>query len=844
MPASRKSAPQAPQPRETPLPWRESGYHPADVEHLRRDIVRHIVSTLGNDPHRVIPYNYYLGLAYAVRDRLIEQWVGTQRAYYEHHAKRVYYLSLEYLPGKSLMNNLHCLGLMDAAREALHGFGLELEDMAEIEWDAGLGNGGLGRLASCYLDSMATLGVPGYGYGIRYDYGIFLQDIRGGRQVELPDHWTGRGTPWEFQRGRYLFDVRFGGAVREYTDVTGRLRHEWKQKDLVRAMACDLLVPGYQNGNVINMRLWAARSDQEFNLEFFNTGNYIGAVQDRIRDETISKVLYPNEDVSEGRELRLKQQYFFVAATLQDILRRFRKHHDDFGLLPERVAIQLNDTHPAIAIPELMRLLVDEEWVDWDKAWDICRRTFAYTNHTVLPEALETWPVELIGRLLPRHLMILRELDRRFRLKAAKAFPDDPGKVSRMAIISDDAEARVRMAHLAIVGSHTVNGVSALHGEILKEQTFHEFHKLYPGRLTHVTNGVTPRRWLNQANPPLAALLTEALGPGWVTHLDQLDRLAPLADDAAFRKRWREARAVNKRKLADYVQRKLGAVVDPATLYDVHIKRIHEYKRQTLNILHTIATYLHLRDDPSRNDPPRTVFFAGKAAPAYFMAKLTIRLILAVAKTVNADTAVRGRLAVYFLPNYCVSQAERIIPAADLSQQISMAGMEASGTGNMKFGLNGAVTIGTLDGANVEMLEAVGEDNIFIFGHTAKELRELRPGYNPRGCLEAEPDLARALDAVASGRFSPQEPGLFLPLVRSLVDQGDRFFVLADYGAYAARQRDVTAAWLDPERWTRMSILNTAHMGGFSSDRAVREYAERIWQVRYIAGNNGTEPAE
>ena len=807
-----------------------------ETGHLTKDIQRHIISSLGSDPARKLVNNYYLGLALAVRDRLVMRWLSTQRAYYDQEAKRIYYLSLEYLPGKSLMNNLHCLGLVDEATRALSELGLDLEELAEAEWDAGLGNGGLGRLASCYLDSMATLGLPGYGYGIRYDYGIFHQVIRNGSQVEMPDNWTQLGTPWEYQRGRYLFDVRFGGRVESFQDYTGRTRYRWVHQDVVRAMACDMLVPGYRNGNVINMRLWSARSDSEFNLDFFNTGKYIDAVRQRIQDETISKVLYPSEEKAEGQELRLKQQYFFVAATMQDILRRHRKHDKSFGTLPDRVAIQLNDTHPSIAVAEMMRLFLDEEQMEWDAAWDICTRTFAYTNHTILPEALETWPVALMRRILPRHFMLIEEINRRFLNQVEARYPGDNERKARLSILAGYPGHSVRMSHLAIVGSHKVNGVSALHGDILKHHTFHEFHELFPGRITHVTNGVTPRRWIKQANPPLAALLDEVCGPGWVTDLDRLTELEPLAEDPGFGKRWRAARTENKKRLAGYVERKMGVQIDRHSLFDVQIKRIHEYKRQILNVLHVVTLAERLRQDPGGAELPRTVFFGGKAAPAYWMAKQVIRLINGVSRVVAEDPALHGRLQVIFLPNYCVSQAERIIPATDLSEQISMAGMEASGTGNMKFGLNGALTIGTLDGANVEMLEAVGQDNIYIFGHATGELDRMRDeGYDPGAIVANDPELGRTLESIARGDFSPEEPGRFRPLVDALTHQ-DNFFVLADYHAYMDCQGRVSACFRDQDHWTRCSILNTARLGRFSSDRAVAEYARDIWNTRPVFG--------
>lgn len=810
--------------------WHEHADNLNTVEILKRDIIRHIVSSLGNDYVSGDPFRYYHGLALAVRDRLIDLWIRTQRSYYDDQAKRVYYLSLEYLPGKSLLNNLHCLGLMDTAKQALREFSVDFETLCDVEPDAGLGNGGLGRLASCYLDSMATLGVPGYGYGIRYDYGIFHQTIRDGWQVEQPDNWTRYGTPWEFQRGRFLFPVQFYGHVDVTTDGAGREQFHWRGSEYVQAMACDMMVPGYQNGNVINMRLWAARSDQEFNLDFFNTGDYIGAVRNRINDETISKVLYPNDSISQGKELRLKQQYFFVAATMQDILRRFTKKNSDFQKLPERVAIQLNDTHPSIAVPELMRVLVDTHGLPWDKAWDICQKTFAYTNHTVLPEALETWPEELLKRVLPRHLQIIHEINRRFLNDMGELFPGDEERIKRMSIIQDEGR-RVRMANLSIVGSHSVNGVAAMHTDIIKETIFKDFEEAFPGRINNKTNGITPRRWLRQCNPPLAAILDETIGNGWTTDLSMLAKLAPKANNKAFRAKWREAKLENKARLAAYIKREVGVSVPADSLFDVQVKRIHEYKRQLMNALHVMARYRRIKANPSGDHVPRTVIFGGKAAPGYHMAKLIIRLINGIADTVNNDPDMTGKLSVVFLPNYRVSQAELIIPATELSEQISMAGMEASGTGNMKFALNGALTIGTLDGANVEIRDEVGHENIFIFGYTADELNELRKNYDPKSYVKDDQELSAVLDLFGTGTFSKGDLGLYHPLRDALL-HSDHFFVLADFRAYVDCQDKVDAAYRKRDDWNRMSILNTAGMGHFSSDRSISEYVRDIWKTR------------
>ncbi|TVR01913.1 MAG: glycogen/starch/alpha-glucan phosphorylase [Desulfovibrionales bacterium] len=821
------------------IQWNGDLHGDNSVEGLKRDIVRHVVTSLGNDYARPSEYTYYHGLALAIRDRMISQWIKTQRSYYKEQAKRVYYLSMEYLPGKSLMNSLHCLGMQDMAKAALADFGLELENVAEVEWDAGLGNGGLGRLASCYLDSMATQCISGYGYGIRYDYGMFHQVIEDGAQVEHPDNWTKHGTPWEFDRARFMKAVNFFGRVHTWVDDQGRLRHDWVETEKVLAMACDLLVPGFRNGQAINMRLWAAKSDTEFNLDFFNTGDYIGALEAKIRDETISKVLYPSDEKLQGRVLRLCQQYFFVAASLEDILRRYKKKFSSFDRLPEMVVIQLNDTHPTIAVPELMRILVDEELLDWDMAWDLCTRVFAYTNHTVLPEALETWPCSLIQRVLPRHMEIIYEINQRFLQwldSLDDGHPDPGGRKSRLSVIQEHPEKAVRMANLAIIGSFSVNGVAAMHTEIIKSSLFSEFHAIFPGRFRNVTNGVTPRRWLNQCNPELTALISEKVSGNWLYSLDRLRELVPHAEDPAFRARWREVKQENKKRLTAYVARKLGFDCNLNAMFDVQVKRIHEYKRQLLNVLHVITLYNRIKADPSQDIVPRAVFFGGKAAPAYTMAKLIIRLINGVADVVNTDSDVNGRLQVIFLPNYCVSQAERIIPATELSEQISTAGYEASGTGNMKFALNGALTIGTLDGANVEMLEEIGAENMFIFGRTADEIKALRrEGYNPWHFCENDPELKQVLSMISNNVFSPQKHGLFAPVIDNLLHRGDYFCVLADYRAYVACQELVSALYRDQDEWTRRSILNTANMGKFSSDRSVMDYAQEIWGVEPLA---------
>lgn len=806
---------------------------PAESEGRLIDQIRnHICFTMGNDPDKPGRYTCYMGLAFAVRDHLIARWIKTQRELYDTLAKRVYFLSLEFLPGRFLKNYLIGLRMETEAREAVKTMGFDLDELEEEEWDAGLGNGGLGRLASCYMDSMACCNLPGYGYGIRYDYGIFHQVLEDGYQREQSDNWRRRGNPWEVQRRNFTLPVRFYGRTETFRDGEGRERHRWVEGEIVMALACDILIPGYGDEHVTNMRLWTSKSSREFDLAEFNLGDYIGAVEAKVISENISKVLYPSDEAMANRELRLKQQYFFVAATLNDILRRYKKLNRPWSEFPNFVAIQLNDTHPAIAVPELMRLLLDEQRLDWETAWAICEKTFAYTNHTVLPEALEAWPVDLLGRLLPRHLEIIFEINHRFLEGLRHRIGDDPRLLSSVSIIAEGQVKQVRMAHLAIVGSHTVNGVAELHSRILKNDLFANFSAIFPGRFQNVTNGVTPRRWLCQANPGLSQLISSRIGTDWICDLNQLQQLAPLADDADFRSAWMAVRRANKKRLASYILRKIGMGVDPATMFDVHVKRIHEYKRQLLNVLHVITMYNRIKADPEAPVVPRTVIFAGKAAPAYHQAKRIIKLINSVAAVVNNDSDVRGRLRVLFLPNYCVSQAEKIIPAADLSQQISTAGMEASGTGNMKMALNGALIIGTLDGANIEIMEAVGAENMFIFGLTAEQVAGMRSnGYDPHACYQGDEELRRAMDMIATDFFSPREPGLFQPIGRALLDQGDYYMLLADYRAYLTAQEAVSRLFQDTDEWARRSILNTARMGKFSSDRSIMEYARRIWQV-------------
>jgi glycogen phosphorylase len=804
-----------------------------DEAGIREAFAQRMMYSVAKDEYTASEFDVYQALAYAVRDRLMERWFRTQSAYYQADAKRVYYLSLEFLMGRALILNVLNLGARDPYLHAMQRLGYDLEALQEQEWDAGLGNGGLGRLAACILDSAATLGLPFYGYGIRYEYGIFQQMILDGAQVEAPDNWLRYGNPWEIPRPDALFPVQFYGRTEHVPDAEGRRRARWLDTDVVWAMAYDTPVAGYGNDTVNTLRLWSAKSSREFDLGSFNSGEYVRAVEDKTRTENISKVLYPRDDQYAGKELRLKQQYFFVSATLQDLLRRFLKFGPRrWSELPEKVAVQLNDTHPVLAIPELMRVLVDQHDLPWEEAWALTQAVFGYTNHTVLPEALERWPADLLRRLLPRHFEIIEEIDRRFRLQAV--LHGDEGLVHRTAILGG---GEVRMAHLAFAGSHKVNGVAALHTRILRETTFAELDRVLPGRITNKTNGITPRRWLLQCNPGLAELISGAIGPGWTRNLDELRRLAPLAADATFRGEWAALKRVNKTVLADRMQRRFGLELDPDHLFDCQVKRLHEYKRQLLNVLHVLALHERRRAGADTG-VPRTVIFAGKAAPGYAMAKLIIRLIHAVAERVRADPAARGWLAVAFLPNYSVSLAELVFPACDLSEQISTAGSEASGTGNMKAALNGALTIGTLDGANVEIREEVGPENVFIFGHTAEEVAALRAaGYGPQAWIEKDPELRRAIDVIASGELDAGS-GLFRPIVDELRGE-DRYLLCADFRAYADAQARASAAYARPDEWWRMSILNVAGMGKFSSDRTTREYAEEIWDARPVPSTIG-----
>ncbi|TAL35219.1 MAG: glycogen/starch/alpha-glucan phosphorylase [Spirochaetes bacterium] len=805
-----------------------------DVDSLKMSFINHLEFSRGKDEYSATERDRFHSLALVVRDRLIERWIETQQTYYNTDAKRVYYLSLEFLMGRALGNSLISLGLMDAMRTTAEELGYSLDELGDHEWDAGLGNGGLGRLAACFMDSLATLEMPAVGYGIRYDYGIFFQKIINGYQVETPDNWLRYGNPWEFPRAEFLYPVKLYGSVHQYRDDDGRFRADWVDTEVILAMAYDTPIPGYRNNTVNNLRLWSAKSTREFDLGYFNDGDYERAVSEKAQSETISKVLYPNDNIFEGKELRLKQEYFFVSATLQDIIRRYKKTHANFALFPERVAIQLNDTHPAIAIPELMRLLMDVERLEWDEAWEIVIRTFGYTNHTVLPEALEKWPVALLERVLPRHLQIIYEINRRFLDRVRAHFPGEDDRKGRMSIIEEGPERRVRMAYLSIVGSHSVNGVAALHSDILKASLFRDFHELMPERFNNKTNGITQRRWLMLCNPGLSALITGRLGEGWAKDLDELKRLEPLAADSSFLAQWADVKRRNKERFAAHIEEQCNVVVDPASMFDCQVKRMHEYKRQLLNVLHVVTLYNRIRSGRTAGIAPRTVIFAGKSAPGYHMAKMIIKLINSIAKTVNNDHAARDLLRVAFIPNYSVTLAEIIMPAADLSEQISTAGTEASGTGNMKFALNGALTIGTLDGANVEIAQEVGADNIFIFGLKTGEVNALYAGgYNPREWYDRQPELREAVEMIAGGYFSPGEPDLFRVVTDSLFAH-DHYLLFADYESYVKCQDRVSAAFGDRDAWARMSVLNVARMGKFSTDRTIREYARDIWGVKPV----------
>ncbi|HEY9760960.1 MAG TPA: glycogen/starch/alpha-glucan phosphorylase [Trichocoleus sp.] len=817
-----------------PVAIRVDARLPLSVESLKQAFANNLYCIQGKDEQFATAHDYYMALAHSVRDRLLQRRIQTAKTYAQQNAKAVYYLSAEFLMGRQMVNGLINLGLYDSVQQAMSEYGIDLNDLLEWEEEPGLGNGGLGRLAACFMDSLTTLNIPAVGYGIRYEFGIFTQGICNGHQVEIPDKWLSFGNPWEVARPDYRVEIKLGGRTEAHKDDDGNYQVRWIPWQTVLGIPYDIPVPGYGTDNVNILRLWKAEASEAFNLDAFNAGDYFGAVANKIVSENISKVLYPSDDTPQGKELRLQQQYFFVACSLHDIIRLHLRDHDTLDSLSDYAAIQLNDTHPAIGIAELMRILVDEQQFTWDRAWTLTQKVFGYTNHTLMPEALECWSVNLFSKLLPRHLEIIYEINHRFLEAVQQQYPNDKARLERLSLIQEGAVRQVRMANLACVGSHAINGVAALHTDLLKQDVLRDFYELYPERFSNKTNGITPRRWLLVSNPQLSQLITELIGERWITHLEDLKQLESYIDNAEFCREWQSIKQANKRSLAAYIEEKMGITVDPTSIFDVQIKRIHEYKRQLLNVLHVITLYNRILQNPNAPIVPRTVIFAGKAAPGYAMAKLVVKLINAVAARVNDDPVVNGRLKVVFLPNYNVSLAQRIFPASDLSEQISTAGMEASGTGNMKFALNGALTIGTLDGANVEIREEVGADNFFLFGLTTEEVAASKAaGYRPWHYYETNPELRRTLDSIASGTFAPESPDLFMPLLDALLVE-DPYMVLADYADYIQCQEQVSLTYQNQALWTRMSILNSARAGKFSSDRTIREYAHDIWSVKPI----------
>jgi len=800
-------------------------------EAIKRAFLDNLFCVQGKTPALATRHDYYMALAYTVRDRMMHRWISTAEAYTSHGSRTVAYLSAEFLVGPQLGNNLVSLGMLEEVRAAMTELGFDLEDLLECEDEPGLGNGGLGRLAACFLDSMATLEIPSLGYGMRYEFGIFDQEIADGWQIERTDKWLRFGNPWEIARPEWVVEVRLGGHTEHYKDHAGRLRVRWIPHRIVNGVPYDTPILGYRVNTANTLRLWRAEAPESFDFAVFNRGDYYGAVNQKVVSENLSKVLYPNDEVIQGKELRLEQEYFFVCCSLQDMLRILRVQRIPLVRFHEKFAVQLNDTHPSIAVAELMRLLVDEHTVDWDAAWSITCSTFAYTNHTLLPEALEHWPIAVFAKVLPRHLEIIYEINARFLDEVRIRFFGDEERIARLSLIDECGPRYVRMAHLACVGSHAVNGVAALHTRLLQESVLRDFHDLWPEKFSNKTNGVTPRRFLSLANPRLARLVCEAIGDGWTRDLERLRELETFADDPAFQQLWRQIKRANKEDLAAHARDRTGVAMDPQSLFDVQVKRIHEYKRQHLNILHVIALYHRLKCDPDADIHPRTVIFGGKAAPGYHLAKLIIKLIHAVGDVVNRDRDVRDRLKVVFLPNFNVKNGQRIYPAADLSEQISTAGMEASGTGNMKFCMNGALTIGTQDGANIEICREVGADNFFMFGHTAAEVQSLRDGgYRPAALYDNSTELRQVIDLIRDGLFSRGDPGQFRPIVDALLRR-DAFMLLADFQSYVDCQQRVGSGYQDVPRWTRMSILNVARSGHFSSDRTIREYAHDIWRV-------------
>jgi len=804
------------------------------IETLKRAFLDNLFYIQGKFPEIATKNDYYMALAYTVRDRLFQRWINSAATYAKQGSRTVAYLSAEFLMGPHLGNNLINLGIYDQVCQAVKELGLDCEELLEQEEEPGLGNGGLGRLAACYLDSMATLEIPSLGYGIRYEFGIFDQQIRDGWQVEFTDKWLRFGNPWEVARPEWAVEVKLGGHTEPFTDEHGNYRVRWVPFKVVMGIPYDTPILGYKTNTANTLRLWKAEAPESFDFEAFNSGDYLGAVHEKSTSENISKVLYPNDDSSQGKQLRLAQQSFFVSCSLQDMIRNLFRQNIPVEQFHEKFAVQLNDTHPAIAVAELMRLLMDEEGMEWNKAWNITKNTFAYTNHTLLPEALERWPVGLFGDLLPRHLEIIYEINMHFLDDVRIKFPEDADRIRRMSLIDESGERYIRMAHLACVGSHAINGVAALHTELLQQDVLHDFYEMYPEKFNNKTNGVTPRRFMVLSNPRLSDLITRKIGDNWIKQLDELKKLETFVDDPEFRREFRQIKQAIKQDLTKYIQQTTGIEVDPNSLFDIQAKRFHEYKRQHLNLLHIVTLYNRIKANPNIDITPRTFLFGGKAAPGYYMAKLIIKLINSVGEVVNRDPDVRGRLKVVFLKDYSVKFAQRVYPAADLSEQISTAGKEASGTGNMKFALNGALTIGTLDGANVEIREEVGAENFFLFGLTAEEVHtKKKSGYNPMQYYKTNPELKLAIDRIASGFFSHGDPSIFKPLIDSLMNR-DEYLLFADYQSYIECQDKVSAAYRDQDNWTRMAILNTARMGKFSSDRSIQDYCEGIWKVEPV----------
>ena len=799
------------------------------VEGLKEDFAWHLRYSLAKGDSRATERDEYTAFAMAVRDRLVERWILTQEEYARQNTKRVYYMSLEFLIGRLLGNNVINLKADQLCREALKEYGIDWNSLRDYESDAGLGNGGLGRLAACYIDSMSTLNLAGMGYGLRYDYGIFRQKIVNGGQVEEPDHWLKNGYPWEMARPEYAQHVHFGGHV-ECRAEGGRQQWYWVPAETVQGIPYDLPIVGYDKA-VNSLRLWSAKAVDDFDLADFDKGSYVEAVEQKVLAENLTKVLYPNDNTSQGKELRLRQQYFFVACSLRDILRRFRQTNDSWDALPDKVFIQLNDTHPTLVIPELMRILIDLEGLDWDKAWDLTRRSTGYTNHTILQEALEKWPVPMMERLLPRHLQIIYEINGRFLQEISSLYPGDIKKLQRMSLIDENGERYVRMANLCVVGTSSVNGVAELHTEILKKTLFKDFYELWPEKFHNVTQGITPRRWILKANPSLSQLISESIGDSWITHLDDLKKLEKFSGDANFLAAMAKIKRSNKGQLANWTKKNLGIELNPDAIFDVQVKRLHEYKRQLMLAIYIVMFYNRLLNDPKYDPVPRQFIFAAKAAPGYYMAKLIIRFIHGIAGVVNSNPKTRGKLSVAFLPDYRVSLAEKIMPASEVSEQISLAGMEASGTGNMKFMMNGALALGTYDGANVEIHREVGDENMFLFGLRTEDVAKLRPTYVSKDWYAKDPEIKAALDMIKANVFSLLEPGLFEPILRSLLDYNDYYMLLADLRSYSEAQDRVDAAYRDAKKWNRMSLVNVARSGFFSSDRSVMEYARDIWHI-------------